>query len=242
MATHEKLPDKRERALQVLTALDALMPEAKIELDHQSPLQLVVAVVLSAQCTDKRVNLVTPALFRDFPTAAHYAAATPEQLEAYLKSLGLFRAKARNLVGLGKQLVAQHGGAVPLRRAELELLPGVGNKTAGVVTMHSGGDTAFPVDTHVLRLSGRLGFTRAKKPDDVEADLRKLVPEAWWFKGHQLLVWHGRRTCFALKPDCERCAVRALCPRIGVKAKRLEASAKATAAREAGRPPKRRAP
>jgi endonuclease-3 len=192
------------------------MPEAKIELDHGSPWQLLVAVVLSAQSTDRRVNIITPALHAAFPTLSHFAAATPEELEAHIKTLGLFRNKAKNLVALARALMAEHGGEVPLGRAALAALPGVGNKTAGVVSMHIGGDRAFPVDTHVMRLSYRLGFTKADKPDDIEADLRELLPPELWFQGHQLLVWHGRRVCHAVKPECHRCVVAGLCPKRGV--------------------------
>jgi len=192
------------------------MPEATIELDHTNPLELLVAVILSAQCTDRRVNMVTPALFKDFPDAQAYARATPEQLETYLKTLGLFRAKARNLSKLGAELVAKYGGEVPLARAELAELPGVGLKTAGVVSMHLGGERAFPVDTHVGRLARRMGLTRELAPDAVERDLRRLLPSESWMQGHQLLVWHGRRTCFARAPACERCVVADLCPKVGV--------------------------
>jgi endonuclease-3 len=212
----ETVEEKRARALEILKRLDAAMPEAEIELDYETPLELLVAVVLSAQTTDQRVNLVTPALFRDFPTARHYAQASPQQLEPYLKTVGLFRTKAKALVKLGQALVERHGGEVPTTRAELAELPGAGQKTAGVVSMHLGTDKAFPVDTHVLRLSKRLGLSAKAKPDDVEADLQKLVPEAWWFKGHQLLIWHGRRCCAARRPECHRCVVASLCPKKGV--------------------------
>lgn len=208
---------KRARAVEVLRRLDAAMPEAKIELDYTTPLELVVAVALSAQTTDRRVNLVTPALFARFPTAADYAAATPADVEPYIKTVGLFRNKAKNLVRLGQALVERHGGEVPTSRAALAELPGVGNKTAGVVTIHLGADAAFPVDTHILRLSKRLGFTTHETPDEVEADLQKLVPRELWFKGHQLLIWHGRRCCDALKPECHRCVAAELCPKKGVK-------------------------
>ena len=167
---------------------------------------------LSVHCADRMT-----ALFAAFPDAASYAAATPAQLEPYLASLGLFRAKAKALVAMGKQLVAHHGGEVPRSRAVLATLPGVGQKTAGVVSMHLEGDPAFPVDTHVGRLARRLGFTRETDPDAVEADLQRLLPSDQWMTGHQLLVWHGRRTCFARNPDCERCVVAALCPKVGVK-------------------------
>lgn len=213
----ERREDKARRAVQLLERLEAAMPEARIELDHRTPLELLVAVALSAQTTDKRVNLVTPALFRDFPTAAHYARATPAAVEPYIQSVGLFRTKARNLVALGKALEERHRGQVPTRRAELAELPGVGLKTAGVVAIHLGTDLAFPVDTHILRLSGRLGLSTATDPDGVEADLRALVPEDRWFLGHQLLIWHGRRVCHARSPECHRCVVAPLCPRRGVK-------------------------
>jgi endonuclease III len=205
------------RAVEIVRRLDAAMPEAKIELDYRSPLELVVAVALSAQTTDKRVNLVTPALFQKFTSAADYAAVQPADLEPYLKSVGLFRNKAKNLVRLGQSLVEHHGGQVPLTRAALAELPGVGNKTAGVVSMHLGSETAFPVDTHVLRLSNRLGLSSKSDPDGVEEDLRKVVPQAQWFKAHQLLVWHGRRCCDARRPACHRCVVEDVCPKRGVK-------------------------
>jgi endonuclease-3 len=213
----ETVEQKRARAVQIIERLDHAMPEAKIELDYTTPLELVVAVALSAQTTDKRVNMVTPALFAKYRTAADYAAATPEELEPYLKTVGLFRNKAKNLVKLGQALVEKHGGVVPHSRAALAELPGVGNKTAGVVTIHLGGEKAFPVDTHILRLSKRLGLSTSTEPDDVERDLRKVVPEELWFKGHQLIIWHGRRCCDALRPECHRCVVEGLCPKKGVK-------------------------
>ncbi|MBX7114246.1 MAG: endonuclease III [Myxococcaceae bacterium] len=213
----ETTDSKRRRAAEIVRLLDEAMPEAVIELDYQNPLQLLVSVLLAAQSTDKRVNLVSPALFRDFPTAAHYAGSTPKKIEPYIKTVGLFRSKARHLVALGKALLKKHGGEVPTSRALLEALPGVGKKTAGVVSMHIGGDTAFPVDTHVFRLSHRMGFTAAKVPDKVELDMRRVVEEPLWFKGHQLLVWHGRRVCHARKPECYRCVVKTFCPKRNVK-------------------------
>jgi len=213
----ETREQRRARAAIVLTRLAAAMPEAKIELDYRTPLQLLVAVILSAQCTDRRVNSVTPKLFADFPTATAYAKSTPAKIEKYINSLGLFRNKAISLVKLGQALEQRHGGAVPVDRAALVELPGVGPKTAGVVTMHLGGDQAFPVDTHVLRLSKRLGFSRQAKPDAVELDLQKLWPAADWFMAHQLIIWHGRRVCHARAPECHRCVLLERCPRIGVK-------------------------
>ena len=216
----ERVAEKQARAEEIVRRLDEAMPEAKIELDYTTPLELVVAVALSAQTTDKRVNLVTPALFARFRTAADYAAATPEEIESYIKTVGLFRNKAKNLQKLGQVLVERHGGVVPTSRAALAELPGVGNKTAGVVTIHLGAEHAFPVDTHILRLSWRLGLSSHHEPDEVEADLRKLLPPERWFKAHQLIIWHGRRCCDALRPECHRCVVADLCPKRGVKKKK----------------------
>jgi endonuclease-3 len=207
---------RRVRALAVLDRLGQAMPEARIELDYASPLQLVIAVILSAQCTDKRVNMVTPEVFRRYPDARTLAAADTAELEGLIRSCGFFRAKARALKAVAAALVERHRGEVPTSRAELAALPGVGPKTAGVVAVHVGGEPAFPVDTHVKRLSRRLGFTRHEDPDRIEADLQALVPPQRWALGHQLLVWHGRRTCFARSPACDRCVVRDLCPRVGV--------------------------
>ena len=195
------------------------MPEAHIELDYRTPLELLVAVILSAQCTDRRVNLVTPALFQRFADARAYAGASAAEVEPFIQTCGLYRAKAKNLVAAAKALVAEHGGEVPRSRAALEKLPGVGRKTAGVVCIHLGGDDAFPVDTHVKRLAFRLGFSGHTHPDKVEEDLQKLLPSTRWTLGHQLLVWHGRRTCLARAPACERCPVAELCPRKGVRLK-----------------------
>jgi endonuclease-3 len=223
--------------LEVFDRLEAEMPEARIELDYRTPVELLVAVILSAQCTDKRVNLVTPALFRRYPDARAFADADLAELEGLIKTCGLYRAKAKNLIAAAKALVAEHGGQVPLSRDALERLPGVGHKTAGVVCTHLGGDAAFPVDTHIKRLAKRLGFTAHHDPDKVEADLSALLPSDRWTKGHQLLIWHGRRTCFARSPACERCVVAGLCPRIGVAkpARRpAEGGAKAGGEAEAG--------
>ena len=207
---------KRRRAEAILDRLHAQMPNAKIELDYRDPIQLLVSVILSAQCTDIRVNLVTPALFRRYPDAAAYAAADPAELESLIKTCGLYRTKARNIIAAARSVVEKFGGKIPLLRSELESLPGVGKKTAGVVCIHLGGDSAFPVDTHIRRLAGRMGLSAQQDPDKVELDLQALFPPARWSQGHQLLIWHGRRTCFARSPACERCVVAKLCPKIGV--------------------------
>ncbi|MGZ3447279.1 MAG: endonuclease III [Myxococcaceae bacterium] len=227
----ETVPERRVRAVKVIERLGEAMPDARIELDYQTPLQLVTAVILAAQCTDKRVNMVTPALFARYRDARALAEADTHELESMIHSCGFFRAKAKALKGMAAAVAGQHGGEVPIARAELAALPGVGPKTAGVVTVHLGGEPAFPVDTHVKRLSRRLGFTKQEDPSRIEEDLQALVPSGLWGKGHQLLVWHGRRTCFARSPACERCVVRELCPRIGV------AKAKATVVKGA-RPPR----
>jgi endonuclease-3 len=206
----------RARAVEILDRLGAAMPGARIELDFADELQLLVAVVLSAQSTDAGVNRATPALFRAFPDAAAYARAEPEALWPFIRTLGLFRNKARAIVAAAQAIVRDHGGRVPRTRAALEALPGVGRKTAGVVLVHLGAEPAFPVDTHVGRLARRMGLTRQEDPDRVEEELRALVPVERWAQGHQLLVWHGRRCCTARAPACPRCPVEPLCPRRGI--------------------------
>ncbi|PTL79182.1 endonuclease III [Vitiosangium sp. GDMCC 1.1324] len=212
----ETQESKRKRVVEVLDRLERAMPDVRIELDYRTPMELLVAVILSAQCTDKRVNMVTPALFQRFPDARAYAQARVEEVEPFIQSCGLYRSKAKNIIAAAQALVKEHGGEVPRSRAALEKLPGVGRKTAGVVCIHLGGDDAFPVDTHVKRLAYRLGFSRHEDPDKVEEDMQALLPPERWAKGHQLLVWHGRRTCFARAPECERCGVADLCPKKGV--------------------------
>jgi len=199
--------------------LERAMPDVRIALDFVDDVQLLVSVVLSAQSTDAGVNRATPALFAAYPDAAAYARARPEDLWAYIRTLGLYRNKARSIVAAMRSIAGEHAGRVPRTREALEALPGVGRKTAGVVLVHLGAAAAFPVDTHVGRVSRRLGFTRRLDPDEVEEDLRALFPEERWAKGHQLLVWHGRRTCDARRPACSRCAVDALCPKRGVPAR-----------------------
>jgi endonuclease-3 len=207
---------ERARAAEALDRLERQMPEARIALRFEDDVQLLTAVVLSAQSTDARVNLLTPALFVRFPDARAFAAARPEDLWPFIRSLGLFRAKARSLVAAMRAIADEHGGRVPRDRAALEALPGVGRKTAGVVLIHLGAEEAFPVDTHVGRVARRMGFTREREPDRVEERLRALLPRERWARGHQLLVWHGRRTCAARAPACERCVLADLCRKVGV--------------------------
>lgn len=207
---------KTRRALRIVDRLQEAIPEAKIALDYQDELQLLVAVMLSAQCTDAVVNTVTPALFARYPTAEDYARADPEELMQLIRRVGLFRTKARNLAAAMKILHEAHGGRLPREREALRELPGVGWKTAGVVVHHAFGTPALPVDTHVGRVARRLGLTAHLDPDKVERDLSALLPEARWGRAHQLLIWHGRRTCLARLPACSRCPVRELCLRRGV--------------------------
>jgi endonuclease III len=209
-------PAKCARAAEIVDRLERAMPDVRIALEFRNDVELLVSVILSAQSTDVGVNRATPALFARFPDAAAYAAAKPEELWPYIQSLGLFRNKAKAIVAAMQAIAAEHGGRVPRTREALEALPGVGPKTAGVVLVHLGAAHAFPVDTHVGRVSRRLGFTRERDPSKVERDLMTLLPEERWAKGHQLFVWHGRRTCKALAPACSRCPLDDLCPKRGV--------------------------
>jgi endonuclease-3 len=201
-----------KQAQKISAVLEKSFPNPQSALHFETPLQLLVAVCLSAQCTDKRVNAVTPRLFARFPTAHSYAEAEEAEVAGYIHSLGLFRNKAKNLVAMGKALVAHHGAEVPTRRAALQALPGVGRKTAGVVSMHLGGELAFPVDTHIARVSRRLGLSRQTHPDKIEADLQNLFPPHGWEAGHHRLLLHGRHVCKALAPLCHTCPLLSLCP------------------------------
>jgi len=208
---------KAKRFERIVKRLEKAMPEARIALEYDDEIQLLVSVMLSAQSTDAVVNTVTPAWFARFPTAAHYARSSPEELGKLIQRVGLWRAKAKNLHGAMTVIARDYGGKLPKTREELNELPGVGWKTAGVVVNHAFGTPAFPVDTHVGRVARRLGLTRHEDPDKVEKDLSRLLPPALWGRAHQLLIWHGRRTCEARRPHCSRCVVRDLCPRKGVK-------------------------
>jgi endonuclease-3 len=208
---------RSKRALAIFRRLGAFYPDARIELTFGNAFELLVSVVLSAQCTDRRVNLITPALFARYPRVEDYARLEPEALHPLIQSCGLFRNKARAIVAAAREIVARHGGMVPRTRAGLRALPGVGAKSAGVITLHLvGGEAAFPVDTHVARLARRMGLTRERTPDKIERDLQALLPTGRWASGHQLLVRHGRRVCKARSPSCAACPVRSLCPKIGV--------------------------
>jgi endonuclease III len=207
---------RAKRAGFIVDALEREMPEAKIALEYEDELQLLVAVMLSAQTTDALVNQVTPALFAKYRTAGDYARATAPQLEKMIRRIGLFRTKAKNLRAAMQKIVSEHGGKLPRTREELYELPGVGWKTSGVVVNHAFGTPALPVDTHVGRISRRLGLTRSEDPDEVEAELTALLPPERWGRAHQLFIWHGRRTCIARKPHCSRCVVKLVCPKVSV--------------------------
>ena len=215
---HESAPAQAERLKKIIASLDRAYPEAHCELDHRSPLELLIATILSAQCTDKRVNIVTQDLFKRYRSAADYADAPVAELEQAIKTTGFFRNKARNLKAACLAIVEKHGGRVPQTMAELIQLGGVGRKTANVVLGNAFGiNVGVVVDTHVARLSHRLGLTRQKTPEKIERDLMGLVPQKQWAMFSHWLIWHGRRRCFARKPDCANCEIQKLCPRIGAK-------------------------
>ncbi len=193
------------RAAEVMQALEKLYPEARPELNFSNPFETLIATILSAQCTDKRVNMVTSRLFPQYPDAFAMAKLEPEELEPHIRECGLYRNKAKNIVAACRALVEQYNGVVPSTRAELMKLPGVGQKTAGVVLMAAFGDDQFPVDTHVFRVSRRIGMADANTPEKVEIQLKALLPKETWSFGHHLLIWHGRRVCDARKPACDRC-------------------------------------
>ena len=204
---------KAERAGEIYRLLEAEYPDAHCALDHGSPFELAVATVLSAQCTDARVNMVTPELFRRYPAPEALAAAEQEELEEVIRSTGFFRNKARNLIGLATALVEEHGGELPKDIASLSALPGIGRKTANVILGNAFGiDEGVVVDTHVKRLSGRLGLTREKTPEKVEKDLMGLFPREVWTMLAHLLIYHGRQVCNARKPKCHQCTLAHLCP------------------------------
>lgn len=217
MTPRRRLPAKKQRVLEVLTRLKRLYPDATCSLDYETPVQLLVATILSAQCTDERVNKVTPALFDRFPTAEALATAAPEELEALVKSTGFYRNKAKNIRAACQKIVAEFDGKVPQRMEALTSLPGVARKTANVVMAHAFGINAgVTVDTHVKRLSNRLGFTGHDNPVKIERDLMKLLPQPDWENWSIRLIYHGRAVCMARNPACDRCELADLCPSANV--------------------------
>jgi endonuclease-3 len=205
------------RAEAIIAGLRQTYPDAHCELNYGNPLELLVATILSAQCTDQQVNRVTADLFKKYSSAQTYAQADPGELQTAIQSLGFFRNKAKSIQGCCRKLVERHGGEVPRTMEELTQLDGVGRKTANVVLGNAFQVNAgIVVDTHVARLAQRLGLTRQRTPEKIESALMKLVPLRDWTLFSHWLIWHGRRRCFARKPDCPSCEIRRLCPRRGV--------------------------
>jgi endonuclease-3 len=207
---------RRPRARRLVRELARLYPDARCALDHGSPLQLLIATILSAQCTDARVNLVTPALFARYGTAEAFAAADPGELETAIQSTGFFRNKARSIKACCQLIVSQHAGQVPGTMEELVQLPGVGRKTANVILGNAFAVPGITVDTHVGRLSRRLGLTTETDPEKVERDLMELIPKKEWTMFSHRLIFHGRQVCHARKPNCGACTLASLCPKVGV--------------------------
>jgi endonuclease-3 len=208
----ETVAARRARARKILDKLERAYPDARIVLAFTTPLELLVATILSAQCTDERVNLVTRSLFRTYRTAEDYATADPAALEEAIRSTGFFRAKAKSIIGMARGLREKHGGEVPRDREGLMALPGVGLKTANVVLGNAFDEQAIAVDTHVFRVSQRLGLARSEDPDAIHDQLVTVLPRPRWTRASHLFQAHGRRTCTARKPACPVCPVRTLCP------------------------------
>lgn len=212
---------KKEKTLHIIRVLKDTYPDAHCELDFENPLELLIATILSAQCTDARVNMVTKKLFQRFRSAKEYAESTQEEMEELVHSTGFYRNKAKNIRAMAQELVDKYGGEVPRSMEELNALPGVGRKTANVVLgnafdIHVG----VVVDTHVMRLATRFGITKVEGAEKIEKDLMKLVPRQEWTLFSHLLIWHGRRRCTARKPDCGQCEIYAYCARVGVREQR----------------------
>jgi endonuclease III len=211
---------KAQRLTKIIARLRQSYPDAHCELNFSNPLELLIATILSAQCTDKRVNLVTPDLFGRYRSAADYAQADLGELQAAIKTTGFFRNKAKAIKGACRNIVENHGGQVPTTMEDLTALGGVGRKTANVILGNAFGiNSGVVVDTHVARLSKRLGLSRQKTPEKIEQELMELVPRPEWTLFSHLLIWHGRRRCMARNPDCPGCEIQYLCPRVGVKKK-----------------------
>jgi endonuclease-3 len=223
----ESLPEKKVRAKVIYRQLSKSYPNVRCELDYKNAFQLLVATVLSAQCTDKRVNQTTPALFKKYPNPEKMAKADLRDIQKLVKSTGFFRAKAKNIKGLSNIIVEQFDGNVPSNLEDLITLPGVGRKTANVVLGHAFGIPGITVDTHFGRLSRRFGWSKQNNPVKVEFEVGELIPEKEWTNLSQRMIWHGRRVCHSRKPACGACALAKLCPSYGigevdpVKAKRM---------------------
>ena len=215
-AVRESFADKNKRVQAMYRILSKTYPDVKCELNFKNPLQLLVATVLSAQCTDKRVNAVTPALFKKYRNAEAFAGADMRDLQSLIKSTGFFRAKAKNIKGLATTIVTEHDGKVPDTLEELVKLPGVGRKTSNVVLGHAFDTPGLTVDTHFGRLVRRFGWTKETDPVKVEFAVMDLIPRKEWTNLSQRLIWHGRRVCHSRKPACAACALYKLCPSYGI--------------------------
>src|SRR6516225_4845509 len=214
----ETAADKVARTQKIISALKRVYPDAHCELDHVNPLQLLIATILSAQCTDKRVNMVTAELFKKYRSAKDFAAAEISELETDIRSTGFYKSKAKNIKACCAALMEKFGGEVPRTMDELHALAGVGRKTANVVLGNAFGiNVGVVVDTHVTRLANRLGLAKGTDAVKLEQDLMKLVPQNDWCLFSHWLIWHGRRRCDARKPDCANCEIKKFCPQIGVK-------------------------
>ncbi len=217
MARTKSKDDERARAGRIAAALARLYPQARISLDFNDAWQCLVATILSAQCTDERVNRVTPVLFKEIPGVAAMAAAPLETIERLIASTGFFRQKAKSLKGCAHEIVSRFGRKVPSRMEDLVTLPGVGRKTANVILGHVFGQPGVVVDTHVRRVAFRLGLTKEEDPDRIEIDLQQVLPAEQWTPFSMRLILHGRQVCIARAPRCAECALLPDCPRIGVK-------------------------
>lgn len=207
------MKNARKRVPEIIGGLRREFPESRTALKFETPFQVLVATILAAQCTDERVNKITPGLFRKYPTAEAFASADREDLENEIRSTGFFRNKAKSILGAAKRIVEDFGGRVPDTMAELVTLPGVARKTANIVLSAGYGKAeGIAVDTHVRRLAGRLGLSRESDPEKIERDLMRIVPREDWLDLNSMLVDHGRKTCRARKPDCPACPIRHLCP------------------------------
>ena len=212
----ESIKSKRARVKKIIVSLQKTYPDAHCELNYSNPLELLVATILSAQCTDKRVNVVTAGLFKKYRTAADYAKANPVELEQEIKTAGFYRNKAKNIQACCRKLVERHAGQVPQTMEELTHLDGVGRKTANVVLGNAFGiNEGIVVDTHVARLSRRLDLTRQNDPEKIEQVLMEFVSKELWTLFSHWLIWHGRRLCYARNPDCPNCEIKKLCPSAG---------------------------
>ncbi len=208
----EHAENRKKRALEILKRLKKMYPAAKIELVFKTPIQLVVATILSAQCTDKRVNLVTPALFKKYKTVKDFTHAKTKDLEQAIRSTGFYRSKTKSIIGCAKGILENFGGKIPNRMEDLITLPGIGRKTANVILGNIYNTPGLVVDTHMIRLANRLVFTDQQDPHKIEIELCEIIPKKEWTLFSHLIIWHGRRSCYARKPNCPDCSLNTLCP------------------------------